>query len=104
MPVGFSLNGAVAARRNNGLGAGSFNCFDLGVAVVPLVGDDGAGCNGLNQRSRLSDVRFLPASQDKAQWVSEGIDTGMDLGGQPTSRAADRLIATVFLGAPAECW
>ena len=104
VPVGMALGRAVASRRDDGLGAGSLNRFDKSVAVVSLVGDDSSGRNGLDQRGPLRDVRFLPASQDQAQRVAEGVDTGVDFGGQPTPRAADRLIATVFLGAPAECW
>ncbi len=47
--------------------------------------DDGFGSGGFN--------RF-----------DQGVDTGVDFFGQPTSRAVDRLIATVFLGVPADFW
>ncbi len=103
MPVRLALSRAVSARGNDGLGAGGFNRFDQGVAVVPLVGNNRSSWNGIDQCSTLRDVRFLTAGQDQAQRVAEGINADMDLGGQSASRAADRLIATVFLSAPAEC-
>ena len=104
VPVGIALGRAIASRWDDGLGASGFNRFDQRIAVVSLVGDDGAGRNSLDQRGPLRDVRLLPTGQDQTQRIAKRVDTGVDLGAQPTPRAADRLIATVFLGAPAECW
>ena len=104
VPVGLTLGRAAASRRDDGLGAGNLNRFDQRVAVVPLVGDDGAGWNTLDQRSPLRDVRFLPTGEDQTQRIAKSVDAGVDLGDQPAPRVADRLIAPVFLGAPAECW
>lgn len=50
-----------------------------------------------NQGSPLRDVGLLSGRQDQAQRVAQCVDTGVDLGGQSAPRAADRLIATVFL-------
>ena len=69
MPVGCSLDRAVATWRDDGWGARSFNHFDQRVAVVPLVGDGRAGRNDLEQRGALRDIRLLSAGQDQAQRV-----------------------------------
>ena len=103
MPVGLALGRAVAPRRDDGLSARGFNGFDQGVTVVSLVGHDSSGRNRRHQCGTLRYVGRLTARQDQTQRVTQGVDTGMDLSGQPASRAADRLIATVFLSAPAEC-
>ncbi len=84
MPVDFAWRISVAARWDDGLSTGSLN--------------------DLNQGGALGDVGHLASGQDQPNGITQRIDTGMDLGGQPAPRAADRLIATVFLGAPAACW
>lgn len=104
MPVGLALGRAVAPRRDDRLSTRGFNGFDQGVAVVSLVGDDSPGRNGRHQRGALRYVGLLSAGQDQTQRIAQRVDTGVDLGGQPAPRAADRLIATVFFRAPAECW
>lgn len=104
MPVDFALGVAVAPWRDDGLGTGSLDGFDQGVAVVPFIGDDCAGGDRLDQGCALRDIGNLACGQDQTNRVTKCIDTGMDLGAQPAPRTADRLIATVFLGAPAACW
>jgi hypothetical protein len=52
----------------------------------------------------LRNIGRLTTGEDQAQWIAQGIHACMDLGSQPTARAAERLIATVFFDAPAECW
>ena len=104
MPVDTALGVAIASRRDDGLCSGGFDGVDQSIAVVPLVGDDRASGDCLNQGSTLRDIGHLASCQDQTNWVAKSIDTGMNFGGQPTSRSTDRLIATVFLGAPAACW
>jgi len=104
MPVDFAWRIPVAARWDDGLSTGSLDDFNQGIAVVTLVGDDRLGRDGVDQGGALGDVGHLASGQDQPNGITQRIDTGMDLGGQPAPRAADRLIATVFLGAPAACW
>jgi hypothetical protein len=46
---------------------------------------------------------LLTAGQMEADRVAKGIHQRVDLGGQPALAAADRLVFTGFLGAPAAC-
>ncbi len=103
VPVDRSLCRAIAARRNDGLSACGFNRFDQLVAVVTLIGDNSVGRDGCNQRTPLRHIGDLSTGENQAQRITEGVDTRMNLGRQPAPRASDRLIATVFLGAPAAC-
>ena len=95
---------SIAARRNNSLGPCGDDDVHEGIAVIPFVGDHSIGCDSLDQSRALRNVGGVATGQDQAQRITQGIYTGVNLGGQPTARTADRLIATVFLGAPAECW
>ena len=104
VPVDFAFGIAIASRWDDRLGTGCLDDVDQGIAIVTFVGDDRAGRDGLNQGSPLRDIGHLAGCQDQANRVAQGIDTGMNLRGQPAPRATDRLIATVFLGAPAACW
>lgn len=104
LPVVPALCVAVAARRNDGFGTGGLDGGNQGIAVVALVGNDSLRRDGLDQGSALGDIGDLARRQNEANRITQRIDAGMDLRGQSTSRAADRLIATVFLGAPAACW
>ncbi len=45
----------------------------------------------------------LAAGQEKAGWVAERIDRGMDLGAQSAARAPDGLVLAGFFWAPALC-
>ena len=104
VPVDLAWRVPVATRRDDGLSAGGLDDLNQGIAVVALVGDHRLGGDGLEQGSALGDVSDLAAGQDQPDGIAQRIDAGMDLGGQSAPRAADRLIATVFLGAPAACW
>lgn len=104
VPVDFAFGVAIASRRDDCCGAGGLDDVDQGIAVVTFVGDDSAGRDCLNQGSSLRDIGNLAGRQDQTNRIAQGIDTSMNLGGQPAPRATDRLIATVFLGAPAAYW
>ena len=101
VPVDLARRIPVAAGWDDGLSAARLDHLDQGVTVVALVGDDCLGRYGLDQGRPLRDVGDLSAGQDQADGVAQRIHAGMDLGGQSAPRASDRLIATVFLGAPA---
>ena len=51
-----------------------------------------------------NNVGYLASGENQAQGIAQRIHAGVNLGGQSATRAANRLIATVFFGAPAECW
>jgi len=104
VPVDFALGVAIASRWDDRFGTGSLDDVDQGITVVTFVGDNRAGLDCLNQGSPLRDIGHLAGGQNQTNRVAQGIDTSMNLGGQPAPRATDRLIATVFLGAPAACW
>jgi hypothetical protein len=104
VPVNISLGVAIASRWDYRFCTGGLDDVNQGIAVVALVGDDGAGRDCLNQGSALRDIGNLASRQDQTNRIAECIDTCMNLGGQPAPRATNRLIATVFLGAPAACW
>lgn len=104
VPIDFALSVAVASRWDDRFGTGSFDDIDQSVAVVPFVGDNCTGRDCLNQGGPLRDIGNLAGRQDQTNRIAKGIDTSMNLGGQPAPRTTDRLIATVFLGAPAACW
>lgn len=104
MPVDAALGIAIAARWDDGLGPGALDDGHQGIAVIALIGDHGPGRDRLDQGSALSHIGHLASCQNQANRIAERIDAGVDLRCQSAPRAADRLIATVFLGAPAECW
>jgi len=104
MPVDFALVIAVATRRDDGFGPAAFNGGYQGIAVVAFVSDDGLGRNCLDQGGALGHIRHLAGRQNEANRIAQRIDAGMDFRRQSAPRAADRLIARVFLGAPAACW
>lgn len=103
MPVDRAWTQSVAARGNDGLGATRFDDVDQCIAVVAFVGDDRFGGDVLNQGGALAHIGRLAAGQDQAQRIAQCVNAGVDLGAQPAARAADRLIASVFLAAPAAC-
>jgi len=104
MPVDFALGFSVAPWRDDGLGTGCLDGFDQSVAVVAFVGDDCTGGYRLDQGRALRNVSDLAGGQNQSNGIAQGVDARMNLGRQPASRTTDRLIATVFLGAPAACW
>lgn len=104
MPVDWALIDSVAARRNIGNGVGGFDGFDQLIAVVAFVGGNGSGWNASNQRGTLGHIGDLSAGQYQTQRIAQGIVANMNFRRQSTARSTDRLIATVFFGAPAACW
>ena len=104
MPIDGPLMDSVAARRDVGKGRSGFDSFDQFIAVVAFVGRNSGGRNIGDQRGPLRNVRYLSAGQDQAQRIAQGINAGMNFRSQPAARSTDRLIATVFFGAPAACW
>ena len=103
MPIDGTLRGSITPRGNNCLGASFLDDVDQLVTIVAFVGHDSTGVDVLNERSTLCDICDLAPGENQPQRIAQRIDTGMNLGGQSAPRATDRLIATVFFGAPAAC-
>lgn len=96
MPVDRPLRLAVGAGQDDSLSTIGLDGVDQFIAVVPLVRNHGTGRDAVNQCTALRHVGDLSASEDQAQRISKRIDAGVNLGGQPSTRSAGRLIATVF--------
>lgn len=56
-----------------------------------------------DQVNSLSNVMGLPSCQEKAQWITQGVYAGVNLGAEATSAASQRLgfLTITFWGAPA---
>ena len=104
MPVDETFVLPITTGRNIGKRPARFDGFDQFITVVTFVGGHRGSLDAGDQGRPLSHVGDLSSGQNQTKGVAQGIDTGMDLRAQPTPRPADRLIATVFLAAPAECW
>ena len=73
------------------------------VGVISFVGEQGLGLDKRQQRVGLRDVMDLPAREAERQRIAQGVDDHMDFRREPAARAADGLVETPFLRAPAEC-
>jgi len=102
--VMFARHAAIAAAGNDHRLAGGLQRLDHPlVGIERLVGDHRVGLQLRQQVVGTDQVVRLAAGQEESQWISQGIDSGMDLGAQPTARAADRLVLGGFFWAPALC-
>lgn len=90
MPVDFAWDVAVAPRWKDVLNASRFDRFDPSVTVVVPVDDDRTRRKCLDQCSPLRGIGDLVCPQNQTNQVAKGVDTGMDLGTQPTPQAPDR--------------
>ena len=73
------------------------------VGVISLVGEQGLRLDKRQQRVGLCDVMDLPTREAQRQRIAQGVDDHMDFRREPAARAADGLVETPFLRAPAEC-
>jgi len=76
---------------------------DEGVGVERLVGDQGAGIDGFDERLSASQIVILARAEHHLDRIAEGVDERVNLGGQSAAGSADGLRA-VFFWAPALCW
>ena len=76
---------------------------DEGVGVEGLVGDQGTGIGGFDQRLGASEIVILARAEHHLDRIAEGIDERVNLGGQSAAGSADGL-RTMFFWAPALCW
>ena len=73
------------------------------VGVISLVGEQGFWLDLRQQRVGLRDVMDLSTREAERQRIAQGVDDHMDFRREPAARAANGLIETPFLRAPAEC-
>ena len=70
---------------------------DEGVGVERLVGDQGAGIDGLDERLSASQIVIPARAGYRLDGIAGGVDERVNLGGQSVAGSADGLRA-VFLG------
>ena len=104
VPIDLPFVVAVGTRRDIRLCPLFLDNLHQGITVIPFVRRDGMGRDANHQRLPLADIGNLPTGQQNADRVAKGIHSRMNLGSQSAPRSTDRLIFTVFLGAPAACW
>jgi hypothetical protein len=92
----------VGLRRDDRSDSALGQSADQLIRVVGLVAEQGIWVGGANQRLRASQIVGLPGCQHQVDGIAQGIDQGVDFGGQPAAGSADRLRA-VFFRAPALC-
>ena len=108
--VAFAVEGEVARARgfsvrfgwDDGDDRSIVEGGDEGVGVERLVGDQGAGVDGLDERFSASQIVVLARAEHHLDRIAEGIDERVNLGGQSAAGSADGL-RTVFFWAPALC-
>ncbi len=109
--VALAVEGEIARTRGCSVGFGwddgdDFSILegsDEGVGVESLVGDQSAGVGGFDQRFGASQIVILARAEHHLDRIAEGVDEGVNLGGQSAAGSADGLRA-VFFWAPALCW
>src|SRR5262245_23112757 len=102
--VVISLDLAVGLGRDHHSLASGDEWIDHTLLGVERLGrDQRVSLHRRQQVIRSLQVVFLATGQEEADRIAERIDQGMDLGAQPTARAADRLVFTGFFSAPALC-
>ena len=102
MLVEFTLNAAIAARRDNGLNVRGVQIINDSIAVVGLVRTDRTGFQSQQERQGFGAVAGLSTRQMKSGQGTQSFNHGMDLRAQSATGTSERLIA-VFLAAPAAC-
>jgi len=94
---------AVGLRRNHRSNVALSEGVEQRVGVVGLVANQGMRIDIVEQHLRTSQIVGLPRREYHLDRIAEGIDQGVDFGGQSAARSADGLLA-VFFRAPALCW
>jgi hypothetical protein len=103
MTIIFTLLFAVLTGWDHRLGLFFGNLLQEIIRIIRAICDQSLKIKIGNQVIGLSNVMSLPASQEKAQGIAQGIYAGMDLGAESTSAASQRLgfLTTAFFRAPA---
>ena len=94
--VAFGVEGEVAIARDlairfwrdDRLDGSDFEALNKAVGVVAFVAEEGFGLHFSREDLSLGDVVDLAAGEAEHQWVAQGVDDRMDLGGPAATRAA----------------
>ena len=92
----------LASLANVSLGA-HLKAGDEAVSIISLVAEKGLGLE-LGRQIRLGDVVSVATSEAERQRIAKGVDDHVDFRRKAAARAADGLVVTPFLRAPALCW
>lgn len=98
------LDEAIGLGRNDRFDASLLQGKDQAISIMGLISEEGLRIDIFQERLCLAEIRGLAGSQREGDRIAQGIDKGVDFGGQSTSRSSDRLVAAVFFRAPALCW
>lgn len=101
--VAVAFDFAVGFWRDHRLDDARFEALDEAVAVVSLVGEKRFGIGLRHQFFGLRHIVDLAAGEAEHEWISQGVDDGMDFRRQAAARAAYGLVLTPFFRAPALC-
>jgi hypothetical protein len=103
MTIIFTLLFAVLAGWYHRLGLFFGNLLQEIIRIVRAICDHPLKIKICDQVNGLSNIMALPASQEKAQGIAQGIYAGVDLGAESTSAASKRLgfLTAAFFRAPA---
>lgn len=94
---------AVGLRRNHRGNVALSEGVEQRVGIVGLVANQGVRIGIVEQQLCASQIVSLPRREPHLDRITEGIDKGVNFGGQSAARSTDRLLA-VFFRAPALCW
>ena len=102
--IAFAVEGEVARARGFSVGFGRDDGDDRsiveggdeGVGVERLVGDQGAGIDGFDERLSASQIVILARAEHHLDRIAEGVDECVNLGGQSAAGSADSLRPSFF--------
>ena len=97
------LQAHAALGRDMGFAAARRDPFDQRQTVIPPVGDDDPGRQGVQQKGGARLIGGLPGRDEQADRQPVLIDDGMDPGAQSATRTANGVILTPLFP-PAACW
>jgi hypothetical protein len=103
MLVIITLLFAIFSGRDDRLGLFLSNFLQKRVRIIGAVGNRPLEPEVCYQIFSLCDVMPLPARQKKAQWIAQGVYTGVDFGAESASATPESLcgLAAAFFWAPA---
>ena len=93
---------AIGRRRDDGSNSPLGEDLDEALGIVAFVANQSLWIGVVDQRFGASKIMGLARREHQLDGIAQGIDEGVNFGGQSATRSADRL-RTVFFRAPAEC-
>jgi len=103
MTIVITLIFAVPPRRDHRHGILFRNLLQELFRIVRAIRNYALKIKVFDQVIRLSNIMSLSTSQEKAQWITQSIYAGVDLGAEPATAASKRLgfLTATFFRAPA---